>query len=149
MDKKVTFCSDNDVSFSVLKSDGTCVYNGKATERVENKAAKEINYIGDFSQITEPGKYYITAKNLGESDTFEISDTIYDDVFQKAMKFFYLQRCGQDISKDAAGEFAHCACHTGLATVYGTSIQKVVSGGWHDAGDYGRYVVPGAMSVVL
>lgn len=147
MDKKVTFCSDNDVSFSVLKSDGTCVYNGKATERIENKAAKEINYIGDFSQITEPGKYYITAKNLGESDTFEISDTIYDDVFQKAMKFFYLQRCGQDISKDAAGEFAHCACHTGLATVYGTSIQKVVSGGWHDAGDYGRYVVPGAMSV--
>ncbi len=34
-----------------------------------------------------------------------------------------------------------------LATVYHTNEKIDVSGGWHDAGDYGRYVVPGAKSV--
>ena len=57
---------------------------------------------------------------------------------------FYMQRCGMELSNDRAGDFAHAACHTGLATVYGTGTKLDVSGGWHDAGDYGRYVVPGA-----
>ena len=31
--------------------------------------------------------------------------------------------------------------------MYGSDVAKDVSGGWHDAGDYGRYVVPGAKAV--
>ena len=55
----------------------------------------------------------------------------------------YKQRCGTEVTKDIAGDFAHEACHMQEATVYGdTSGTKIdVSGGWHDAGDYGRYVV--------
>ncbi|MGN1087281.1 MAG: glycoside hydrolase family 9 protein, partial [Porcipelethomonas sp.] len=33
------------------------------------------------------------------------------------------------------------------ATVYGTNETIDVSGGWHDAGDYGRYIVPAAKAV--
>ena len=45
------------------------------------------------------------------------------------------------------GEGQHIrACDT-LATLYHTNEKIDVSGGWHDAGDYGRYVVPGAKSV--
>ena len=56
----------------------------------------------------------------------------------------YLQRCGTEV-KDST--FGHVACHNTLATVYHTNEKIDVSGGWHDAGDYGRYVVPGAKSV--
>ena len=39
---------------------------------------------------------------------------------------------------------AHAQCHTEIANVYETEIMMDVSGGWHDAGDYGRYVKTGA-----
>lgn len=147
MKKTVTFQSDSPVTFQVLTSSGQCVYSGEANEKIENKAAGESDYLGDFSSVATPGRYYITCKELGESDTFEIADNVYSDVFQKSMAFFYLQRCGQELPKMAAGKYAHPACHTGLGRVYGSTEQMEVSGGWHDAGDFGRYVGPGAMSV--
>lgn len=147
MEKKVTFCAVQPVEFSVLKSDGSCVLTGKAEKQIENVAANETNYIGDFSQIKETGRYYIVASGLGESDIFDIGPSVYDDTFQKAMHFYYLQRCGCELSIAAAGAFAHKACHTEKAVVYGTDEKREVSGGWHDAGDYGRYVGPGAMAV--
>lgn len=147
MEKKVTFCATEPVEFQVLKSDGSCVMAGRAEKKVENESADEINYIGDFTQVKEPGQYYITAKGLGESDSFAIGNEVYEDVLQKAVHFFYLQRCGCELPAVAAGMFAHKPCHTQEAVVYGSSEKVEVSGGWHDAGDYGRYVGPGAMAV--
>ncbi len=147
MEKKVTFQTENPVGFVVAKSDGTRVFQGKAEIKVNNEAAGESNFVGDFSKVKEPGRYYVMAEGLGESDTFTISDTVYEDAFEKAMRFFYLQRCGCELPKQAAGMFAHTACHTTEAVVYGTKEKREVSGGWHDAGDYGRYVGPGAMAV--
>lgn len=51
MDKKVTFCSDSDVSFSVLKSDGTSVFRGKATARIDNPSAKEKIILATFHRL--------------------------------------------------------------------------------------------------
>lgn len=147
MRKLVTFQSEEPVEYCVLRSDGSCVFEGRADKKVLNESAKETNFVGDFSEVREAGKYYINAKSIGESDTFEISENVYDDVFQKAMHFFYLQRCGCELPETSAGIYAHKACHTEEAVVYGTSEKKEVSGGWHDAGDYGRYVGPGAMAV--
>lgn len=147
MKKKVTIRSERPVSFSVLKSDGSCVYSGRADIRAENPSAKETDYIGDFSDVTEPGRYYIMSEEHSESDTFLISADAYDEVFQKSAAFFYLQRCGCELPERAAGIYAHKACHTGTATVYGSGEKREVSGGWHDAGDYGRYIGPGAMAV--
>lgn len=147
MDKKVTFQTEEPVAFCVLRSDGSCVFEGKADKKIINESAKEMNYVGDFSALKETGRYYVTAEGLGESDTFEIGEKVYSDVFQKAMHFYYLQRCGCELSKEAAGEFAHAACHTEEAVIYGTNQKCDVRGGWHDAGDYGRYVGPGAMAV--
>lgn len=150
MEKLVTFNStgiDKPVGFSVLKSDGTSVYSGTAAKRADNPSAKEVNYIGDFSEVTAPGRYYITADGYGESDTFEIGADVYNDVFQKASAFFYLQRCGCAIPKRAGGIYSHDACHTEPAVVYGSDRRIDVSGGWHDAGDYGRYIAPAAMAV--
>lgn len=146
--KRVTIKSRKPMKFTVFKTDGTPVFEGMADRKVKNASAGEVDYIGDFSSLTEAGRYYVVAENFSESDSFVIGQEAYDDVFQKAMDFFYLQRCGQDLDKKAAGDFAHCACHTGKAIVYGNEEKTVdVTGGWHDAGDYGRYVAPGAMTV--
>lgn len=147
MEKRVTFQSEEPVTFCVMRSDGSCAFQGKADKKIKNESAKEINYVGDFSELKENGRFYINAQGLGESDTFAIGENVYLDVFQKAVHFFYLQRCGCELSEEAAGAFAHKACHMGKASVYGTGELREVNGGWHDAGDYGRYVGPGAMAV--
>lgn len=147
MQKQVTFRTDQPLSFTVVKSCGTSVYSGRADRRVENPSAGETNYIGDFSAVTESGLYYITAEGLGESDTFAVGENAYADTFQKSMAFFYLQRCGYNIPREAAGIYGHKACHTQIGHVFQGAETKDVTGGWHDAGDYGRYVGPGAMAV--
>lgn len=147
MQKKVTIRSNKPVSFSVMRSDGSFVCGGRADIRVENTSAGETDYVGDFSGVTESGRYYIMTEDRSESETFTVSSDTYADVFQKSMAFFYLQRCGCRLPEEAAGIYGHEACHTGMASVYSSGEKRDVSGGWHDAGDYGRYVGPGAMAV--
>ncbi len=62
-------------------------------------------------------------------------------------RMFYLQRCGVSLDSAYAGEFAHPACHTAPARVFQSDTFLHVSGGWHDAGDYGRYVVPACKAI--
>ncbi len=62
-------------------------------------------------------------------------------------RMFYLHRCGAALDAARAGEFSHPACHTAPARVFGSDTFLHVSGGWHDAGDYGRYVVPACKAV--
>lgn len=147
MKKEVTFRTEEPVEFTVFRSDGSAACKGVAEKKIVNESAKETDFIGDFSELKDEGRYFISAKGLGESDTFTIGKDVYLDAFQKAFHFFYLQRCGCELPKEAAGIYAHAACHTGQATVYGSTKKRNVNGGWHDAGDYGRYVGPGAMAV--
>ncbi len=119
-------------------------FTGKLSEAVSNTSADETDYIADFSQLTEKGKYYITCGSLDPSYEFIIADDPYAELMNSLIRMFYLQRCGCEVTDS---KFGHKACHTDLATVYGTSEKIDVSGGWHDAGDYGRYVVAGAKAV--
>ena len=118
------------------------VYTGTLTDSKENKDSGEQTAIADFSSVTEPGTYKLVTENYGESYEFVIGDSVYDDVTNSAFHMFYLQRCGEAVEDSTYG---HEACHTGNAVIYGTdSAIESMTGGWHDAGDYGRYVVAGA-----
>ena len=131
--------------FSVVNADTKkVVYTGKLENKKENKSAGETDWTGDFSSVTEAGRYYISCEGLDNSYTFEIGDNVYSGLLEDSIRMLYLQRCGVRIDDD---DFGHEACHTEKATVYGTSEKIDVSGGWHDAGDYGRYVVPAAKTV--
>ncbi len=131
-------------SFDVVNVDtNEVVYTGDLEDSMENVASGEQTAIADFSELTEEGTYKVVTETYGESFEFEIRDTVYDDITTSAMRMFYLQRCGETVTDDTYG---HDACHTGEAVVYGSSSDDTVSvnGGWHDAGDYGRYTVSGA-----
>ncbi len=150
-DKKTVIFSDldeDDTTFQVINVDtNKSVYDGKISERALNVSANEWNNNGDFSDVKDKGTYKIVTGKGEESYAFTIGDGIYDDAFKSIVKMLYLQRCGMELTSDKAGEFAHPVCHNTQATVYGTSKKVDVSGGWHDAGDYGRYVVSGAKTV--
>ncbi|MBE5795009.1 MAG: hypothetical protein E7323_10060, partial [Clostridiales bacterium] len=99
----------------------------------------------DFSALTAPGTY--TLHCGGESShPFVIASAPYAQCLTALVDMLYLQRCGDDL-KPEAGCFAHPACHTDMARVYGTDEWVDTTGGWHDAGDYGRYIVPAAKTV--
>lgn len=146
--EKTAVCADladGDTSFKVVDAKtGKAVYEGKFTGKASNKASKETNVIADFTALTKKGTYKLVSKKGEESYKFTISDDVYDDTFVDVVKMFYLQRCGEKLTPDFAGDYAHASCHDTMAVIYGTDKKIDVSGGWHDAGDYGRYVTPAA-----
>lgn len=134
--------------FEVINADTKeTVYTGDIVSPNENIFAGETDYYGDFSEVSTPGTYIIKAGKFGESYEFKISEDVYDNCYSDLVKMLYKQRCGTELDDAIAGEFTHKACHTGKATIYGTNKKLDVNGGWHDAGDYGRYVVAGAKTV--
>lgn len=131
-------------SFDIVNVDTEeVVFTGELKDSAENAASGEQTAIADFSEVTEAGTYKVVTEEFGESFEFEIGDTVYEAVTESAIRMFYLQRCGEAVTDDSYG---HEACHTGGAIVYGSTSSSTVavSGGWHDAGDYGRYTVAGA-----
>ena len=119
------------------------VYEGKVGPATMNASTGREEARFDFSGVTKPGTYKIVAGDK-ESFEFKIAENVYDEAFKATLRMFYMQRCGVELPDELAGEHAHAECHTGSAKIYGTDTTIDVSGGWHDAGDYGRYVVSGA-----
>ena len=136
---------DKDTTYTIVDVEsGKEVFNGSISYKVNNDSSGEIDSVADFTDFAEEGTYKIVSSMGEESYPFAIGDNLYDNAFADIVKMFYLQRCGQELDQDCAGDFAHPSCHDTDALVYGTDQRIDVSGGWHDAGDYGRYVVPGA-----
>lgn len=135
-------------NFDVVDADGNVVYSGQFDQTpVESNSGDGNAYIGDFSDFKTPGTYSIAVSGFDNSYPFVIADDIYDQLAKDTVKMLYLQRCGCEVTEDIAGDFAHPECHTGKALIFGTENYIEVSGGWHDAGDYGRYVVAGAKTI--
>lgn len=146
-DRKIAVFRDvtDETSFTVINADTEqVVHTGELYGQTENYTADETDWLGDFSAVTEPGTYYISCGALDQSYAFKIEENVYGKLLDDTVKMLYLQRCGCEVVDDT---FGHSACHTSLATVYGTNEQIDVSGGWHDAGDYGRYIVPAAKTI--
>lgn len=143
--KTAVFRNTDATEFSVVNADTKkIVYTGQLSNGVYNSSAGETDKTGDFSSITESGNYYITCGDLDDSYTFMIGENVYSNLLDDSVRMLYLQCCGTAVEDS---NFGHIACHTGLATIYGTNETIDVSGGWHDAGDYGRYIVPAAKAV--
>ena len=125
------------------------VYTGTFTDEFTNsKSGDGAQRKADFSDLTTPGTYIVSIDGIGESYEFTISEDVYDNIYKDVVRMLYLQRCGCALDSELAGDFAHEACHMQETTIYGTDTVIDVTGGWHDAGDYGRYVVPGAKTIM-
>lgn len=140
-----TIVVKNSSTYQVVYSGSPAAWNSGATETVSGDKVWRF----DFSTVTTLGTYHIADGNTGDirSEDFMISDNIYNAVFNTAFKTFYYQRCGLAKSAPyALTGYIDPICHSqDITSRYindptNTSLYKNMSGGWHDAGDYNKYV---------
>jgi endoglucanase len=125
-------------------SDNAVVFQGTLGAATQDKDTGDAVQIADFTKLREAGTYYIDVPGVGRSWTFAINRDVFSHTYYLAMRAFYEQRCGTavDLGTEFPG-YTHAACH--LKGEFHASSGKQGEhdnvGGWHDAGDYGRYVV--------
>ncbi len=135
------------------------VFAGITSQGFTDAASGKTVRMIDFSEFNTPGTYILMVNNF-QSVPFEISDDLYPQMKLDALRYFYLNRSGIDLEAAYAGEWARAAGHLtdNAVTCYaGTDADGVTwegcdytldaSKGWYDAGDYGKYVVNGGISV--
>ena len=108
----------------------------------------ETLYWADFSHVKDEGRYFIEYYDCSRSDSFSISGDVYRKAFEDLIHMFYFMRCGCALTEKYAGPYQHRKCHSGSTLRYSDNkMLPPITGGWHDAGDYGRYTTPGAVAL--
>ena len=150
-EKFVYFTEPADSFFVINESSGAISYRGKVDiSSLSDESTGLTIYSGDFSKFTQPGKYKIKTNNSEESYPFVISKDAFKDLYKKSLKAFYFQRCGIELTNKYAGIYSRKACHVNDAFLHpSTGVSGVikVDGGWHDAGDFGKYIVNAGITV--
>lgn len=147
-------------SFQVVDAiSGNAVFSGNLRLEALNEpfSGEDVNHL-DFSSVQQEGTYYLHVPGIGRSYTFRIGTDIYQDVYHKTSRALYHQRCGTHLSSEHVyhPDYARPACHVSTDAFFHANLQdeKVIalyqgelidshrdaSGGWHDAGDYNKYV---------
>lgn len=132
------------VTFDILDSAGSAIVQGRATTPAGEIWGKQY-LAGNFTDVVAPGTYRVRVRAGGVhhlSHPFDIGDHVYDAVLERAVHFFHYQRCGTAVGEIVPGYAGHEACHLDdgwWVDEEGTVHWKDLSGGWHDAGDYGKY----------
>ncbi len=142
----VTNTASTSDTFRIFDSSGNTAFTGTITGAAvdDRQSTGEGVFKCDFSALTAPGTYHV-AVNGRESFNFMISDSVYDRLFKNSLRCFYLIRCGTDINDPVTG-LSHKACHTAPDTIRGGAGTRDMSGGWHNAGDYGKWAHEEAIS---
>jgi endoglucanase len=140
--QKVATVSARASSFLVRSTkDNSVVFRSTLGAQRPDPASGDTVRLADFSSLKTPGEYRIEVDTRATGVSFPIGKDAYDHALLITMRSFYGQRCGCDV--DLGGGYAHPKCH--MEAAYHASSGKAgpcnISGGWHDAGDYGRYIV--------
>ncbi|MGN1480458.1 glycoside hydrolase family 9 protein, partial [Porcipelethomonas sp.] len=165
--------SDSSYEFKVINDETNEVaLTGQTTPKGKDRDSGDNVHTIDFTELDQPGRYHI---EVGEwqSFSFNIGNDIYTDtshnMLTNALNYYYQNRSGIDIEEAyiTSGDkssLAHVGGHkTDTAAVQTQWVQTYSSkseatgtyrssditatGGWYDAGDHGKYVVNGGISV--
>ncbi|NIJ55027.1 glycoside hydrolase family 9 protein [Dyadobacter arcticus] len=137
----------NSTTNNIVFTGPVTVWNGGAT----HDQSGDQGWWFDFSAFTDVGSYYIyDAVNNQRSAVFDIGANPYNNVMLAAFKMFYYNRCNMAKSAPYAQpkwtdsnnflnalQDSHCRY---ISTPGDASLEKDLSGGWFDAGDYNKYV---------
>ena len=141
--------------FSVLEAgSGRVVWRGSFGPELETTASDTAERVatGDFSALIETGSYFIELANGERSSEFRVDDKIWNEAYVLAARAMYLWRCGCAVRGEWRGKvYSHAACHRhdGFLDFVGgpAGSRRDATGGWHDAGDYNKYVVNAGVTV--
>ena len=162
LEKKATLLSDqtSSVSFSLLDESGKTVFIGDSSVLGEDADSGDSVHVLDFSKFQEPGTYTLEADGQ-KSRSFSIDGTAYySGMLYDALNYFYQNRSGiaiesQFITSGDSTSLARAAGHSNDTARITTDWDDLnsnggtqdVTGGWYDAGDHGKYVVNGGISL--
>ncbi|WP_319499829.1 glycoside hydrolase family 9 protein [uncultured Draconibacterium sp.] len=139
-------------SFKLVSvSSGDIVFEGEASGSNYQKDVDQEVWKIDFTDFQKPGDYYLEVPGVGRSDEFKIANDAFNFAAKTSMRAFYLWRCGMAVDGEFAGNHYHQdACHLDDAYedyIGGKGSKRDGTGGWHDAGDHGKYVVNAGISL--
>lgn len=125
--------------------DSSICFRGPLSDSSHYNPSYEHIRMADFSSLKEQGQYYIDIPKFGSTEPFLITFDLYREALKALVKSFYYQRSSTELLPAHAGIYAREKGHPDTACVMhpstGETGTRDVSGGWYDAGDYGKYVV--------
>jgi len=122
------------------------VWGGVFGEAIDDSAStRETVVQGDFSGFADDGIWQIES-NGRISAPFRIGSAVLGGLYGDALKSFRTIRCGTAIHDDRIG-LDHAPCHLQDTIRSSDGTSGDFTGGWHNAGDYGKWVVEAAVSV--
>jgi endoglucanase len=162
--KKASIASASVADFYVcIAPSGPAIMTGTAASFGTNPDTSEAIWIADFSQVSAAGSYFLSVPGVGNSCVFTINNNVFSTAFYTVFRGFYLWRCGTAVTGDhyyqgVTNTYAHTACHTNDGYDYNLvwnnpgpgmtptpfltpTVKRNSTKGWHDAGDYNKYVV--------
>lgn len=140
--------NQGDMFVVINKATNNIVYRGALINQPYSDLVRETTSYGDFTNILDNGTYYIKSQLGGISYDFNIKTDLYNSSLNSLLKMISLQRCGHSLDASWAKEFAHEQCHMQETKLLCEDSRVIdVTGGWHDAGDFGRYTKTGVKTV--
>lgn len=157
----VAYDATEPLPWTLKNAAGVEVLSGLTTFKGEDANSGDNLHEINFTVFREPGEGYTLEAAGLNSVPFRIADDIYSSLKHDALAYFYLNRSGIAIEEKYAGQdWARPAGHVTDANVTcykGTDADGIewpgcdytlnALGGWYDAGDFGKYVVNGGITV--
>ncbi len=144
--------------FTLLRA-GTdeVAWRGRLGPEVRSAATDtdETVRVADFSAFREAGRYQVDVPGAGRSPEFVIARDAWNEAYGLVARGLTLWRCGSPtgVRGEWGGQvFAHGPCHLEdgwLDYAGGGHVRRPATGGWHDAGDYNKYIVNAGYSLGL
>ncbi|CAN5222990.1 glycoside hydrolase family 9 protein [soil metagenome] len=155
-EKVAVILSAEPVSFSLLDDEtGAVVYSGESSSPNTWSYSEETVVRANFSDFSDTGTYRVAVDGKTDSHTFVIADNVHGALAKASLKYYYFNRASTALEEEYAGPWARpmghpdeeIIVHASAATEerpegYTFSAPK----GWHDAGDFNKYVVNSGIS---
>ncbi|WP_438009559.1 glycoside hydrolase family 9 protein [Sorangium sp. So ce321] len=142
------------LAWELLDGSGKSVSRGQTKVFGKDGASGDNVHLIDFTAFNAAGEGYVLKVGDEKSFPFDIGAGIYSKLKYDALAYFYHNRSGIEIKMPYAGkpELARPAGHpqdksTRCLQGSGCDYALDASRGWYDAGDHGKYVVNGGISV--
>jgi endoglucanase len=146
--------SKQQLDWKLFAADGREAAFGKSQPAGFDAPSGDPVHVIDFTVFKGTGRGFVLGVGSDRSAPFDIGNAVYRKLKYDALAYYYHNRSGVEITMPYAGgsQWTRPAGHLSDSKVSclpnsGCDYSLDVSGGWYDAGDHGKYVVNGGISV--
>ncbi len=134
-------------TFTVETLTGRRGFSGRLDGEVHDLTVTAGEHVrtGDLSALTTPGRYRVKVGDL-VSPPFGVAEGLYGPLVRDAARAFFLIRASVAIDDPVTG-VRHAAGHLDEAALVVNGQARDLTGGWYNAGDYGKWTHMAAISV--